>query len=200
MYSPLLKTLIESFRVLPGVGAKSAQRMAIRLLEFERNNAKHLAETLLKAISEISHCTRCHMLCEMTLCPLCQNPNRDTSLLCVVESPADMIAFEQTGIFSGLYFVLSGHLSPLDGLGPKDIGIDELMTRIQAENISEVILATNPTVEGEVTAQHIASLLRTMDISCSRLAHGIPMGGELEYLDGGTLSQAFHARTAIKAT
>ncbi len=197
MFSPLLQELIDALRCLPGVGPKSAQRMALQLLERQRENGLALSATLKKALIEIKHCTRCRNFCETELCQLCTNPRRNSELLCIVETPADVIAIDHTGHFRGLYFVLMGHLSPLDGIGPEQIGINELNQRLAQEKISEVILATNPTVEGEATAHYLANIIHKFNIPCSRLAHGVPMGGELEYLDNATLSRAFSARTKI---
>lgn len=202
MLSPLIKQLIEDLRCLPGVGPKSAQRMAFNILERNRSNGLALAKSLEMAIAQVKHCKRCRMLSELTLCQLCNNPSRDKTTLCIVESPVDLMAIEQTGSFQGLYFVLMGHLSPLDGIGPRELGIDQLIGRLTEESITELVIATNPTVEGEATAHYIsqqtAKLRETgKTIQCSRIAHGVPLGGELEYLDGGTLARAFTARTLI---
>lgn len=202
MLSPLIKQLIDDLRCLPGVGPKSAQRMAFNILERNRSNGLALAKSLDLAIAQVKHCERCRMLSELPLCQLCNNTGRDSSTLCIVETPVDLMAIEQTGSFQGLYFVLMGHLSPLDGIGPRELGIDKLIDRLAAEPITELVIATNPTVEGEATAHYIsqqtAKLRETgKTIQCSRIAHGVPLGGELEYLDGGTLSRAFMARTLI---
>lgn len=197
MFSPLIQQLIQALRCLPGVGPRSAQRMALHLLERDRENGLHLARVLQHTLTAVGHCQRCRTLSETPLCQLCQSPTRDTSLLCIVETPADVFAIEQIGTYRGLYFVLMGHLSPLDGIGPKEIGIDQLVDRLADPAIQELILATNSTVEGEATAHYIANLVKDKMIQCSRIAHGVPMGGELEYLDGGTLARALAARTVV---
>jgi recombination protein RecR len=197
LFSPLINRLIEDLRCLPGVGPKSAQRMAFHLLEHNRDAAKRLAETLLEAAEKIGHCQSCRTLTETTLCSICANPKRDKSKLCVVESPADVIAIEQATDYNGLYFVLMGHLSPLDGIGPDQIGLDLLQERVRIGAIDEVILATNPTVEGEATAHYICEIVKEYGIKPTRIAHGVPVGGELEYVDGGTLSHAFSGRREL---
>lgn len=197
MFSPLIEQLINALRCLPGVGPKTAQRMAFQLLQHNRANGLTLARILQQSLTEITHCEHCNILCETILCNLCSNSHRDPSQLCIVGTPMDVIAFEQTGNFKGLYFVLMGHLSPLDGIGPTEIGIGKLSSRITEGVISEIILATNTTVEGEATAYFIANLLKDTHIRCSRIAYGVPVGGELEYLDANTLSRAFTARTAM---
>jgi len=194
MQSNLLDQLILSLRCLPGVGPKSAQRMAFYLLERNRQGAARLSEVLEEALARIGHCQQCRTLSEQTLCRLCVNPARDQSMLCVVGSPADILAIEQTGSYRGLYFVLSGHLSPIDGIGPEEIGVGQLMALLDKKSVQEVILANNPTVEGEATACYIAGQLADTNIVVSRIAHGVPVGGELEYVDGGTLSHAFNGR------
>ncbi len=196
-FSPLIESLILALRCLPSVGPKSAQRMALNLLEHNKNNARILAETLLQALDKVGHCESCYMLTEEKTCPICRDEKRDGALLCVVESPADVFALEQTVHFRGHYFVLSGHLSPLDGIGPNDIGIPKLLAKCENTHIREIILATNPTVEGEATAQYIANCLASSPITLSRIAHGVPMGSELEYLDGNTLTEAVAARKTI---
>ncbi|QEA39526.1 recombination protein RecR [Pistricoccus aurantiacus] len=193
-FSPLVDRLLESLRVLPGVGPKSAQRMALHLLERDRPGGERLAAILAQALAEVGYCRRCRTLTEAELCELCRSSRRDERLLCIVESPADMLAIEEAGGYRGQYFVLHGHLSPLDGIGPEDIGLDQLESRLSEGEIDEIILATNPTVEGEATAHYIAAQLEDRDIRLSRLAYGVPMGGELEYVDGGTLSRAFNGR------
>nr|WP_163502491.1 recombination mediator RecR [Halomonas socia] len=198
-FSPLVDRLLEALRVLPGVGPKSAQRMALYLLERDREGGQRLAAVLAQALDEVGYCQRCRTLTEEALCGLCRSPRRDDAILCVVESPADMLAIEDAGGYQGQYFVLHGHLSPLDGIGPEDIGLDQLEARIDAEAVSEVILATNPTVEGEATAHYIAAQLADRDLRLSRLAYGVPMGGELEYVDGGTLSRAFNGRLPFQS-
>lgn len=195
--SPLVGRLIDALRCLPGVGPKSAQRMAYHLLERNREGARQLAEALLEAAERVGHCSECRTLSESELCGLCGDPRRDRSLLCVVESPVDVQALEASTDYRGLYFVLMGHLSPLDGIGPEDIGLDLLARRFAAGDIREVILATNPTVEGEATAHYIGELAREQGIRATRIAHGIPLGGELEYVDGNTLSHAFAGRQAL---
>ncbi|GGX82826.1 recombination protein RecR [Litchfieldella qijiaojingensis] len=193
-FSPLVDRLLEALRVLPGVGPKTAQRMALHLLERDRDGGRRLAEVMARALEEVGYCRRCRTLTEEEVCELCRSARRDERLLCVVESPADMLAIEDAGGYRGQYFVLHGHLSPLDGIGPEDIGLDQLAARLDEGGIEEVILATNPTVEGEATAHYIAAQLEGSDVRLSRLAYGVPMGGELEYVDGGTLSRAFNGR------
>lgn len=197
-YSPLIEELIEALRVLQGVGRKSAQRMAFNLLQHKREGALALSAALEKAVIHIGQCQHCRCLTEQPVCHLCASEKRDRSTLCVVESPADVIAFEQAGGYNGQYFVLMGHLSPIDGIGPEDIGIDRLIERAQALQIGELILATNPTVEGEATAYYIAEQLREMGVKVSRIAHGVPLGGELEYVDSGTLAHALSGRRAVQ--
>jgi len=193
----LLNQLITALRCLPGVGAKSAQRMAFHLVERDRQGGRLLSEKLLKAVEEIGHCDRCRTLTEEKLCSICASHSRDPSLLCVVESPADVLAINQAAVFKGLYFVLHGRLSPLDGMGPAEIGLDILAERLAEGEIKEIILATNPTVEGEATACYIADMVRQQEIKVSRIAHGVPLGGELEYIDSGTLSHAFSGRSEV---
>ena len=197
-YSPLLRRLIEALRCLPGVGPKSAQRMAFHLLERDRDGARSLAEALAGAADGVGHCQRCRMLTEESLCPICASNSRDPSLVCVVETPADVMAVEQSASYSGQYFVLMGHLSPLDGVGPDELGLPLLERRFDEESVSEVILATNATVEGEATAHYVAELAARRKIRASRIAHGVPVGGELEYVDGGTLSHAFAGRRRLE--
>jgi recombination protein RecR len=195
--SPLIGRLIEALRCLPGVGPKSAQRMAYHLLERNREGALRLAKALEEAVARVGHCERCRTLSETDLCRLCASDRRDPAQLCVVENPADVQAIEQTTSFQGLYFVLMGHLSPLDGVGPEDIGLDRLAQRFASGEVREVILATNPTVEGEATAHYIADMAREHGIRASRIAYGVPFGGELEYVDAGTLSHALAGRRDI---
>lgn len=192
-FSPLIRQLIDALRILPGVGQKTAQRMALHLLERDRSGGRRLAQALSQAMEGIGYCQRCRTLSETPLCTLCSDPRRDDSVLCVVEGPLDVFAVEQTG-YRGRYFVLKGHLSPIDGLGPESIGIPELEARVAAGDFSEVILATNPTVEGEATAHYIAQLLAPRNLVLSRIAHGVPLGGELELVDGGTLAHAMAGR------
>ncbi|MES1926933.1 recombination mediator RecR [Salinisphaera sp. T31B1] len=196
-FSPALTRLIDALRVLPGVGAKTAQRMAFHLLQNEREGGTHLAATIEHALSSIRHCGRCRMFTEHELCDICQNERRDDALVCVVESPADVMAIEQNTDFRGRYFVLMGRLSPIDGVGPSELGLDLLREQLAGGAVTEVILATGATVEGEATAQYIADLARANSAGVSRIAHGVPVGGELEYVDAGTLSQAFSGRRAL---
>ncbi|KPK61204.1 MAG: recombination protein RecR [Gammaproteobacteria bacterium SG8_31] len=197
-YSPVLSRLIEALRCLPGVGPKSAQRMAFHILERDRAGGRGLAKAITDATESVGHCERCRMLTESSLCQICQSSGRDGSLLCVVETPADVVAVENSAGFNGRYFVLTGHLSPLDGIGPSELGLDLLEKILDAEPVQEVIVATNPTVEGEATAHYIAELCAARSIRASRIAHGVPVGGELEFVDGGTLSRALSGRRAIE--
>lgn len=195
----LIDQLTNALRCLPGVGPKTAQRMAFYLLQQGRANGLVLSSTLAQAIQNVGNCTQCRALSETAVCDICSSPRRDHSLLCIVETPSDVVAIEQTNSYRGLYFVLMGHLSPLDGVGPENIGIPLLMQRLQQQSFKEVIIATNPTVEGEATAHYIANnLLRHNGVKCTRLAHGVPMGGELEYLDSNTLSRALQGRTTVE--
>jgi recombination protein RecR len=196
-FSPLVKQLIDALRVLPGVGAKSAQRMAFQLLERDREGGLRLASFLTQAMKQVGHCEQCRILCEKALCDICHSTNRDQSILCIVEGPANVAAIEQTGGYHGLYFVLSGHLSPIDGIGPEEIGIALLMQRLLDKTLREVVLATNSTVEGEATAYYIADLVKANGIQVTRIAHGVPLGGELEYVDGGTLAKAMADRSSL---
>jgi recombination protein RecR len=193
----LLEQLIDALRVLPGVGQKSAQRMAYHLLERQRDGGRRLADALAEAMERIGHCKRCRDFSETELCPTCASSARDAELLCVVETPADRLAIEQATGFRGLYFVLQGRLSPLDGIGPQELGLDLLAQRLEEGEVRELIVATNPTVEGEATAHYLAQLARARGVQPSRLAHGVPLGGELEYVDRGTLSHAFGSRSEI---
>ncbi|AJE14998.1 recombination mediator RecR [Stutzerimonas balearica] len=195
-FSPLIRQLIDALRILPGVGQKTAQRMALQLLERDRSGGRRLAEVLASSMDNVGHCRLCRTLSEDDLCPQCADPRRDDALLCVVQSPVDVFAVEQTG-YRGRYFVLKGHLSPLDGLGPEAIGIPELLARVANGAFSEVILATNPTVEGEATAHYIAQLLTPRGLVVSRIAHGVPLGGELDLVDGGTLAHALAGRKPV---
>jgi recombination protein RecR len=197
MQSPLLKQLIDAFQCLPGVGPKSAQRMAFYLLERRRPQALQLAETITQAMTHIGHCQQCNNLSEKNLCHLCTNPKRDLHLLCVVESPIDVLAIEQTGYFYGRYFVLMGRLSPLDGIGPEELNLTGFQKLLAQGQITEVILATNPTVEGEATAHYLAEIIREFHIKTSRIAHGVPIGGELEFIDGGTIARALANRDEV---
>lgn len=191
-----LDALVQALRVLPGVGPRSAQRMAYHLLQHDRAGAEQLAGALSAALAGVRRCAKCNNFTEEEVCALCRSPRRDASLLCVVETPADLAMVEQTLSYSGMYFVLMGRLSPLDGVGPRDIGLDRLLARA-AEGVQEVILATNFTNEGEATAHYIAEMLRSRDIKVSRIARGVPLGGELEYVDAGTISQALLDRRGI---
>lgn len=193
-HSPLIKQLIDSFRCLPGVGAKSAQRMAYHLLERDRRGARKLSHALIQAAEQVGHCQRCRILTEYELCDICQSSKRDQAILCVVETPSDVYAIEQSGSFHGTYFVLMGHLSPLDGIGPQELHLDKLKQRVDSEAIKEVILATNATVEGEATAHYLVEMLKPYVDKITRIAHGVPLGGELEYIDGSTLGHAFNGR------
>ncbi|MCL7940741.1 recombination mediator RecR [Halomonas sp. ATCH28] len=197
-FSPLVERLMESLRVLPGVGPKTAQRMAMHLLERDRDGGRRLVEVLGLALEQVGYCRRCRTLTEEDVCSICISARRDEDLLCVVESPADQLAIEEAGGYRGRYFVLHGHLSPLDGIGPEDIGLDQLEARVAEGGVEEVVLATNPTVEGEATAHYIAAQLSPLGVRLSRLAYGVPMGGELEYVDGGTLSRAFNGRLPFR--
>lgn len=195
--SPLIDQLIDAFRCLPGVGPKSAQRMTLQLLERNRVGAKQLSDSLALALEKVGNCSECGTLTEEPVCRICLNPSRNKSLCCVVESPADIFAIEQSGSFRGVYFVLMGHLSPIDGIGPEQLGIPKLLEKIKSQQIEELIVACNPTVEGEATAYYIAEQLQHSDVVVSRIAHGVPVGGELEFVDGGTLSHAFVGRKVM---
>ncbi len=179
---------------MPGIGQKSAQRIAFHLLQRDRDGGRILGQTLLQAMDGVNNCQRCRNLTEEDVCHICSNDRRDHSILCIVESPIDVMALEQATDYQGLFFVLMGHLSPLDGIGPEDVGMDLLAERFKNEEIKEVILATNPTVEGEATAFYISDLAKDYGIDCSRIAHGVPLGGELEYIDKGTIAHAFSGR------
>ncbi|HEY7377308.1 MAG TPA: recombination mediator RecR [Steroidobacteraceae bacterium] len=196
-YSPALARLIEALRILPGVGPKTAQRMAFHLLERDRDGGREIATALTDVLARIGHCKRCRMLTEEELCTNCSSAQRDPSLLCVVESPADVVAIEQTASYRGQYFVLMGHLSPLDGIGPEQLGLAQLEARLAQGEVAEVILATNPTVEGDATAHVIGEIAARRGVRASRIAHGVPVGGELEYVDGGTLAHALAGRQVI---
>lgn len=196
-HSPALARLIDALHALPGIGPKTAQRLAFRLLQDERGAAQELAEATVEALGKVGRCGRCRMLAEEPLCGLCSSPTREDAQLCVVESPADVIAVENSGAYRGRYFVLMGHLSPLDGIGPAELGLHELDLLLGEGNVREVILATNSTVEGEATAHVISELARARDVSVTRIAQGVPFGGELEYVDGGTLAHALTGRHSI---
>ena len=196
-YSPLLLRLIDTLRCMPGVGRKSAQRIAFHLLERDRSGAGELSRALSDAVEGIGHCAKCRMLTEYEICSICSDKGRDESQLCVVESPADVMAVEDATGYRGLYFVLMGHLSPLDGIGPEELGVSMLEARLENSDVNEMIIATNPTVEGDATAHFLAELATRHDVQASRIAHGVPLGGELEYVDGGTLSHAFFGRRVV---
>lgn len=183
---------------MPGVGRKSAQRIAFQLLERDREGARNLSAALADAADGIGHCKRCRMLTEHEICTICSASGRDGALLCIVESPADVMAVEDATGYRGLYFVLMGHLSPLDGIGPEELGVTALEERLRAGDVSELIIATNPTVEGDATAHFLADLAQKHKVQASRIAHGVPLGGELEYVDGGTLSHAFYGRRVVE--
>lgn len=197
MLSPLIDQLIASLRTLPGVGPKSAQRMALHLLERNRPAALQLAANLQAACEQVKRCDCCRILTEQARCHICASPKRQQDVLCVVENPADVMALEQSGIFRGRYFVLYGKLSPIDGIGPAELGLDSLFGRLVSEGISELIVATNPTMEGEATAHFIAQKSKPLGIKVTRIAHGVPIGGELEYIDGGTLAHALNSRREL---
>lgn len=192
-----LDKLIDALCCLPGVGRKSAQRMALFLIDKNRQGASDIAASLSEALQKVQHCESCRNFSDEPLCQICKNPKRQEALLCVVETPADVMAIESSGSFQGKYFVLLGKLSPIDGIGPDELGLDVLRERLKQEQIEEIILATNPTIEGEITAQFIADLASEYNIKTSRIAQGVPLGGELEYVDSGTLSRAFDGRQAL---
>lgn len=194
--SPLINELVQALTILPGVGPKSAQRLALHLLEKDKAGAQSLVGTLSEALEKVGHCHQCRNLTENELCPVCDDPKRLDDQLCVVETPAEVLAIEQTG-FKGRYFVLFGRLSPIDGIGPDALGLDTLKSWVLEKAVKEVILATNPTVEGEATAQYIQQMFLGKDIEVSRIAHGVPLGGELEYVDGGTLAHALAGRKSV---
>jgi recombination protein RecR len=194
---PLLESLIEALRCLPGVGPKTAQRMALHLLERDRQGGERLAAVMAEAMEKIGRCAQCRDLTENELCGICSNPARDRDLLCVVESPVDVLAIEQATAFRGIYFVLLGRLSPLDGIGPEELGLDQLAQRLEENPPKELIIATNPTVEGEATAYYLQRMARKNGIAISMIAHGVPLGGELEYTDQTTLAHAFGQRQPV---
>jgi recombination protein RecR len=196
-FSPSLQKLIDALRCLPSVGPKSAQRMTLHLLERDREGALALASALHDAVERIGHCKLCRNFTELEICEICSDSRRENTVVCVVETPADVIAIEQSGSFRGLYFVLMGHLSPIDGVGPAEIGLEVFHQRVIDEGIEEVILATNPTVEGEATAYYLADMLQPVGVRMSRIAHGVPLGGELEYVDGTTLAHALSGRRPV---
>lgn len=194
MFSPLIDELINALCCLPGVGRKSAQRMAFHLLERDSEGGDRLSIAIKAAIEKVGRCQQCRTLTEENICGICASQKRKVAHLCVVETPADIVAIEQSGTYQGKYFVLMGRLSPIDGIGPNEIGLPLLDQRLQAEGVEELILATNPTVEGEATAHYIAERARQYNVIVSRIAHGVPLGGELEFIDGGTLAHAFSSR------
>lgn len=197
-FSPSLQNLIEALRCLPGVGPKSAQRMSMHLLERDREGAMALADALREAVNKVDHCSRCRNFTELELCEICTDAKRDGATVCVVEAPGDVIAVEQSGSYRGMYFVLMGHLSPIDGIGPQELGLDSFYQRVIEDGVKEVILATNPTVEGEATAYYLTEMLQPAGVSVSRIAHGVPLGGELEYVDGSTLAHALSGRRPVE--
>ncbi len=197
MSAPLLEQLVEALRILPGVGPKSAQRMAYHLLERDRGRGLALAAIMAEALTRIGHCRDCRDFSEDELCAVCANSARERSELCVVETPADRLAIEQATGYRGCYFILQGRLSPLDGIGPAQLGLDRLAERLADGEVRELIIATNPTVEGEATAHYLAQIARKAGVRPSRLAHGVPLGGELEYVDRSTLSHAFGSRSEV---
>jgi recombination protein RecR len=196
MHTPCLDKLVEALRCMPGIGKKSAQRIAYHLLERNRDGARHLAAVLSEAMDRIGHCRRCRIFSESEICKLCSSAKRDQSLLCIVESPADVYAIEEAG-YKGIYFVLMGRLSPLDGIGPEELGLDKLTELLDEGGIREVILATNLTVEGEATAHFVGQMVRSRNLRATRIAHGIPIGGELEYAGSSTISHALAGRREI---
>jgi len=196
-FSPLIVQLIDALRCLPGVGPKSAQRMAMHILEHDRDRGHQLSSALAAAVEHVGQCDSCRMLTEDTTCEICASAKREDSLLCIVEQPSDVLAVESSGTYRGKYFVLMGHLSPIDGVGPEELGLPALQQKVQGQHIEEIIIATNPTVEGEATAYYIAELLKPMGIKVSRIAHGVPLGGDLDLVDMGTLAHAFKGRTTL---
>lgn len=199
-FSPLLTQLIRALQCLPGVGAKSAQRMAFHLLQRDKEGAVGLSQTLATAVEGIGNCNRCRMLTEELTCRFCTSAQRDDTQLCVLETPADLLAIEQAGVYRGRYFVLMGHLSPIDGIGPSELGLELLEDRLKQGEITEVVLATSVTVEGDATAELVAVLAKRYGIDASRIAYGVPVGGELEFVDSGTLSRAFVGRRAMESS
>ena len=196
-YSPILQDLIDAFKQLPGIGIKSAQRIVFYLLKENDNKAQFLADSIHKSFQSISECDQCRMYTEEQTCGICTDTTRDSSTICIVETPADLIAIENTMQFKGKYFVLMGRLSPIDGIGPDELKIDLLLNLLHQSNIKEVILAVSPTIEGEATVSYIATQVESKNIKASRIAYGVPMGGELEYFDSNTLIQALNNRNPI---
>lgn len=195
--SPIIDQLVEAFQVLPGVGPKSALRMSLHLLQKDKKAAEFLSKSIYQAVRDVGQCERCRSLTETAICYICDNPKRDPGIVCVVESSADVFAIESTAEFDGRYYVLHGRLSPIDGVGPEELGLVNFREWVVKDKVKEIILATNPTVEGEATAYFIAESLAGCDITISRIAHGVPIGGELGYVDGGTLSHALRGRTSV---
>ena len=196
-HTPLIERLVDALKRLPGIGPKSAQRIAFHLLARDRDGAGVLAEALAAAALGVRHCDRCRSFSEAAVCDLCANPKRDPSLLCIVENPTDVSSIERGAVYRGRYFVLLGHLSPLDGIGPDQLGLDTLRERLQEGDVQEVILATSTTPEGEATAHYVGEMARVLRIEVSRIAYGVPLGGELEYVDGNTLSLAITTRRRV---
>ena len=196
-FSPALQDLIDAFKQLPGIGIKSAQRIVFHLLKENENKALFLADSIQKSFESINECQECRMYTEDDLCSICINSDRDKHILCIVESPADLIAIENTMQYNGLYFVLMGRLSPLDGIGPDELKIDDMAKLLKDKSIKEIILANSPTIEGEATANYIGSIAEDLDVKAARIAYGVPMGGELEYVDSNTLIQAINNRNLI---
>ena len=195
--SPLIDQLIEAFKCLPGVGPKSAQRMTLHLLERNKQGGQKLSESLARALENVGNCSRCRTLTEEETCRICASLSRNSKICCVVESPADVFAIEQSGTFRGVYFVLMGHLSPIDGIGPEQLGIQQLLDKTQQESTEEIIIACNPNVEGDATAYFIDEQFKSLQVKVTRIAHGVPVGGELEFVDAGTLSHAFSGRKVM---
>lgn|SRR5699024_2201953 len=196
-FTPALARLVEALRILPGVGARTAQRMAFHMLQRDAQGARQLAESITHALDNVRHCSQCRMFAEGELCNICADERRDPARVCVVESPADVLAIEQNTDYRGRYFVLMGRLSPIDGIGPEELGLAILRRRLDEGPVQELILATGATVEGEATAQYVGDMANAAGASVSRIAHGVPVGGELEYVDAGTLSQAFSGRRPL---
>ncbi len=197
-FSPSIQALLDALRYLPGVGPKSAQRMALHLLERDRKGGEELSRALRVAMQKVIHCSRCRNFCEREICEICADPKRTANIICVVESPADVVAIEQSGGYRGCYFVLMGRLSPIEGIGPEEIGLHSLRQLVRDQSIEEVILATNPTAEGEATAYYLTEMLRGAGVRISAIAHGVPLGGELEYVDSSTLAHAVSGRRELK--
>ncbi|MGB0658385.1 MAG: recombination mediator RecR [Gammaproteobacteria bacterium] len=196
-FSPILQDLVNAFKGLPGIGVKSAQRIVFNLIQQNQEKAIFLSDAIKNALENINECSNCRMYTDSELCEICSDPKRDSALLCVIESPADMIAIENSMSFNGKYFVLMGKLSPLDGIGPDQLKLDKLESIIKDGSLNEIILANSPTIEGEATASYILSLIKDSDIKATRIAYGVPMGGELEYVDSNTLTQALNNRSLV---